>query len=113
VGQPPQQRAVRHGGRARPIRRGVIIIGCGDLDILRNVTLQNELLGTLIGLLNNPSQEEVANTTGKQCGSAAPGSPEPAPGAVPPSSAPGTTPPGTPAPVARRATSTIGEAARP
>jgi hypothetical protein len=96
-----------------PIRRGVVIISCNSLDILRNVTRQNELLGTLIGLLNNPSQEEVANATGRNCESAVPGTPVPAPGDVPPTAAPGTTAPGTTAPAARKATATIGEVGQP
>jgi len=45
-----------------PVRRGVVIIGCGDLRILDQVTQGNPVLATLIGLLNSPKTSEVCST---------------------------------------------------
>jgi phospholipid/cholesterol/gamma-HCH transport system substrate-binding protein len=42
-----------------PIRRGIVIVSCTSLSVLDQVSLTNELLGTLVGLLNAPRTTSV------------------------------------------------------
>ena len=79
-----------------PVRRGVVIVTCNQLDTLRNARVGNRLLDTLIGLLNTPSQADLGATIGRPCDSTT------GTAGAPPS-----------ATVARRATSTITGAAKP
>lgn len=78
-----------------PVRRGVVIVTCGQLDILRNAQVGNRLLDTLIGLLNTPTQADIGATIGKPCNETT--------GAA---GVPGAT-------TARQATSSLAGAARP
>ncbi len=50
-----------------PVRRGVVIVSCQNLDILRNAQAGNRLLDTLIQLLNAPSQADIGATIGRPC----------------------------------------------
>jgi len=52
-----------------PVRRGVVIVTCNQLDTLRNAQVGNRLLDTLIGLLNTPKQADLAASIGKPCDS--------------------------------------------
>jgi len=51
-----------------PVRRGVVILGCGASQLLDNVVQVNRRLGALIGLLNSPTTAQIcaAGTTAGQ-----------------------------------------------
>ena len=74
-----------------PIRRGIVVVSCTSLSVLDQVSQTNQLLGTLVGLLNAPRTASVCPRA-------------PAPGA-------GTTPAPAATPVPGRATSSTATAA--
>jgi phospholipid/cholesterol/gamma-HCH transport system substrate-binding protein len=47
-----------------PIRRGLVMLSCQTTQLLRSVAQSNPQLGTLVGLLNAPSQEQICPRAG-------------------------------------------------
>jgi phospholipid/cholesterol/gamma-HCH transport system substrate-binding protein len=73
VGQP---RRVNHAGNAifssqdahGPIRRGLIVLSCNTAQLLNAVSQANPQLGTLVQLLNAPTQQQICPASTQAAG---------------------------------------------
>jgi phospholipid/cholesterol/gamma-HCH transport system substrate-binding protein len=71
---------VNHAGNAifstqdahGPIRRGLIVLSCSSAQLLDAVSQANPQLGTLVGLLNAPSQQQICPQSSAPAGNGGP-----------------------------------------